>query len=90
MLRALDEHSDHFGLSQLRLIVSSGVLWSAGFVARSGPIPLGYYKDEKKTAETFRSYQGRRWSIPGDFCTVEDCRHRFRKLCQVETSHQAL
>jgi acyl-CoA synthetase (AMP-forming)/AMP-acid ligase II len=40
-------------------------------VARSGPIPLGYYKDEKKTAETFRTWQGRRWSIPGDFCTVE-------------------
>ena len=43
----------------------------AGFVARSGPIPLGYYKDEKKTAETFQTYQGRRWSIPGDFCTVD-------------------
>jgi fatty-acyl-CoA synthase len=41
-----------------------------GFIARSGPIPLGYYKDEKKTAETFREYQGRRWSIPGDWCTV--------------------
>jgi fatty-acyl-CoA synthase len=43
----------------------------AGFVARSGPIPLGYYKDEKKSAETFRSIGGRRWSIPGDFCTVD-------------------
>jgi len=42
----------------------------AGYVARSGPIPLGYYKDEKKTAETFRTLQGRRWSIPGDWCTV--------------------
>jgi 3-oxocholest-4-en-26-oate---CoA ligase len=42
----------------------------AGFIARSGPIPLGYYKDEKKTAETFRTLQGRRWSIPGDWCTV--------------------
>jgi acyl-coenzyme A synthetase/AMP-(fatty) acid ligase len=41
-----------------------------GFIARSGPIPLGYYKDEKKTAETFKTYQGRRWSIPGDWCTV--------------------
>jgi len=137
MLRALDEHPGRFDLSQVRLIVSSGVLWSpavkqgllrhvphavlmdsfgsseamgfgtelttkdatvqlgrfrlgpdckvftpdgrevapgsgeAGFVARSGPIPLGYYKDEKKTAETFRTVQGRRWSIPGDFCTVE-------------------
>jgi fatty-acyl-CoA synthase len=41
-----------------------------GFIARSGPIPLGYYRDEKKSAETFREYQGRRWSIPGDWCTV--------------------
>jgi 3-oxocholest-4-en-26-oate---CoA ligase len=137
MLRVLDEQPGRFDLTALKLIVSSGVLWSpavkqgllrhiphallmdsfgsseamgfgtelttqdssvqlgrfklgpnckvftpdgrevlpgsgeAGFVARSGPIPLGYYKDEKKSAETFRSYQGRRWSIPGDFCTVE-------------------
>lgn len=41
-----------------------------GFIARSGPIPLGYYKDEKKSAETFKTYQERRWSIPGDWCTV--------------------
>ena len=44
----------------------------AGFVARSGPIPLGYYKDEAKTGETFRTLQGRRWSIPGDWCTVNE------------------
>jgi 3-oxocholest-4-en-26-oate---CoA ligase len=43
----------------------------AGFVARSGPIPRGYYKDPKKTAETFKTYEGRLWSIPGDFCTAE-------------------
>jgi fatty-acyl-CoA synthase len=42
----------------------------AGFIARTGPIPAGYYKDEAKTAETFRVLQGRRWSIPGDWCTV--------------------
>jgi acyl-CoA synthetase (AMP-forming)/AMP-acid ligase II len=42
-----------------------------GFIARSGAIPLGYYKDEKKTAETFREIQGRRWSIPGDWCSVD-------------------
>ncbi len=43
-----------------------------GFIARSGPIPLGYYKDEKKSAETFKTLQGRRWSIPGDWCTVNE------------------
>ncbi len=47
----------------------SGVV---GRVARGGNIPLGYYKDEKKTAETFVvDPDGRRWSIPGDFATVE-------------------
>jgi fatty-acyl-CoA synthase len=42
-----------------------------GYIARSGPIPLGYYGDPKKTAETFRTIQGRRWSVPGDWCTVD-------------------
>jgi fatty-acyl-CoA synthase len=42
-----------------------------GFVARGGPIPLGYYKDAEKTAQTFRTLNGQRWSIPGDWCTVE-------------------
>jgi fatty-acyl-CoA synthase len=41
-----------------------------GYVARSGPIPLGYYKDEAKTAETFKTIGGVRWSIPGDWCRV--------------------
>jgi len=136
MLRALDARPGRHDLSPLRLIVSSGVMWSPavkqgllrhlpqvllmdsfgsseavgfgtelstkdsnvrlgqfrlgphckvftpdgrevqpgsgeeGFVARSGPIPEGYYKDEKKSAETFRVIAGRRWSIPGDWCTV--------------------
>lgn len=43
-----------------------------GYIARSGPIPRGYYKDETKTAETFRVIDGVRWSIPGDFCTVNE------------------
>jgi fatty-acyl-CoA synthase len=42
-----------------------------GFIARRGPIPAGYYKDEKKTAETFPTIAGVRYSIPGDWCTVE-------------------
>lgn len=42
-----------------------------GLLARSGPLPLGYYKDEAKTAETFRTVDGVRYSIPGDLCTVE-------------------
>jgi len=43
----------------------------SGVIAVAQPIPLGYYKDAAKTAETFRTINGMRYSIPGDFCTVE-------------------
>ena len=43
-----------------------------GRLARSGRIPIGYYKDEAKTAATFRSTpDGVRWSLPGDLASVE-------------------
>lgn len=42
-----------------------------GMVAVGGPIPIGYYKDPQKTAATFRTIGGRRWSVPGDWATVE-------------------
>jgi fatty-acyl-CoA synthase len=136
MLEHLDEHPGAYDLSSLRLIVSSGVMWSQdnkagllghipqvvlfdsygsseavglggsvsaagaaqetakfalgptcavfddlgnrvepgsgtqGMVAVGGFIPLGYYKDEAKTAQTFRTYEGRRWSVPGDWAEV--------------------
>jgi fatty-acyl-CoA synthase len=43
-----------------------------GMVAISGFIPVGYYKDEKKTAQTFRVFEDRRWSVPGDWAEVND------------------
>ncbi len=47
----------------------SGVI---GKVARKGNIPLEYYKDPVKTAETFvTAKDGTRYAIPGDFATVE-------------------
>ena len=42
-----------------------------GILAKRGNIPLGYYKDEKKTAETFRTINGVRYAIPGDYAMVE-------------------
>ncbi|HEX4198784.1 MAG TPA: acyl-CoA synthetase [Caulobacteraceae bacterium] len=42
-----------------------------GLLALSGFMPVGYYKDPEKTAKTFREFEGRRWSLPGDFATVE-------------------
>jgi 3-oxocholest-4-en-26-oate---CoA ligase len=43
-----------------------------GIIAKRGHIPVGYYKDEKKTAETFRTINGVRYAIPGDYAQVEE------------------
>jgi acyl-CoA synthetase (AMP-forming)/AMP-acid ligase II len=42
-----------------------------GRLARRGHIPLGYYKDEKKTAETFPIIGGERWVVPGDMAVAD-------------------
>lgn len=42
-----------------------------GYIARCGNIPLGYFKDKEKSEQTFRTIDGVRYSIPGDWCTVE-------------------
>jgi acyl-CoA synthetase (AMP-forming)/AMP-acid ligase II len=43
-----------------------------GKVARKGNIPLEYYKDPEKSAQTFvTAPDGTRYSIPGDFASVE-------------------
>ena len=136
ILRALDAERDRWDISSLRVIVSSGVMWSAetkagllrhnprlimidslgsseaigmasqtttaeatastatfrlgpntkvltddgrevvpgsgerGRVALRGRTPIGYYKDESKSAATFITFAGVRWSIPGDFAEV--------------------
>jgi 3-oxocholest-4-en-26-oate---CoA ligase len=41
-----------------------------GVLALGGRIPLGYYKDETKTQATFRTIDGVRYSVPGDFAEV--------------------
>jgi acyl-CoA synthetase (AMP-forming)/AMP-acid ligase II len=137
ILRALDAQPDRWDVSSLRVIVSSGVMWSSetkdgllrhndrlilvdtlgsseavgmatsattadavaasatfrlapatrvvteagddvvpgsnhvGLVAMSGPMPLGYYKDPDKSAATFRTIDGVRYTIPGDWATVD-------------------
>src|SRR5699024_2507810 len=37
-----------------------------GWLAQGGRIPLGYLGDPDKTARTFPTVDGRRWSVPGD------------------------
>ena len=137
ILRALDAEPNRWDLSSLRVIVSSGVMFSAetksgllrhapklviidslgsseavamaqnttsadgssdtarfmlgpntkvltedghevvpgsdelGRVAIKGHTPIGYYKDEAKSAATFQMFDGVRWSIPGDWARVD-------------------
>ncbi len=137
MLAALDAEPDRWDLSGLRVIISSGVMWSSetkesllghwpqlilvdtygsseavgvgssissrdaststasfqlspdanvitedgrlvepgsgeiGKIGFQGRTPVGYYKDQAKTDATFPVVDGVRYSIPGDFATVE-------------------
>ncbi|MGH9302543.1 MAG: AMP-binding protein, partial [Acidimicrobiales bacterium] len=137
ILAALDEQPDRWDISSLRVITSSGVMWSQankdgllrhnerlllvdsygsseavgvassvtssdnsaptarfglgvgtrvidddghdvvpgsgqiGMVAMSGRTPIGYYKDADKSRATFRVIGGQRYSVPGDFASVE-------------------
>jgi fatty-acyl-CoA synthase len=41
-----------------------------GLVAVTGFLPVGYYKDEEKSAKTFKVIEGVRWSVPGDWAEV--------------------
>jgi fatty-acyl-CoA synthase len=41
-----------------------------GLVAVTGFLPMGYYKDPEKTAKTFKTMEGARWSVPGDWAEV--------------------
>lgn len=59
----LDENLEH-------VKAGSGV---RGKVARAGDIPLEYYKDPAKTAETFiTAKDGRRYAMPGDWALLEE------------------
>jgi fatty-acyl-CoA synthase len=42
-----------------------------GRVAVPGHQPIGYYKDPEKSAATFITFEGVRYSMPGDYATVE-------------------
>jgi fatty-acyl-CoA synthase len=42
-----------------------------GRVALKGRVPVGYYKDPEKSARTFPVIDGVRYTVPGDYATVE-------------------
>lgn len=51
----------------------SPVPGGVGRLARSGHIPLGYYKDPEKTAAAFvTDPRGVRWVLPGDFAELHE------------------
>ncbi len=43
-----------------------------GRIARAGHVPLRYHKDPEKSAATFVTIDGTRYSIPGDFARLEE------------------
>ena len=65
---SLGEHARVFTEAGDEVVPGSG---ERGLLAVGGPIPIGYYKDPDKSSQTFRSFAGRIWSVPGDWATVE-------------------
>ena len=43
-----------------------------GMLGAAGPMPRGYWRDDAKTAETFRTVDGVRYTVPGDFATIAE------------------
>ncbi len=44
----------------------------SGWLARTGHVPLGYFKDAEKTAKTFPVLDGKRYAVPGDHAKVAE------------------
>jgi fatty-acyl-CoA synthase len=43
-----------------------------GMLAAAGPMPTGYWRDEERSAQTFRVLDGVRYTVPGDVATIAD------------------
>jgi fatty-acyl-CoA synthase len=72
------EHTAHFRLSPQVRVVDPDTLddvepgsGQRGVLALGGRNPLGYYKDDAKSAATFRVIDGMRYSVPGDWAVVD-------------------
>jgi 3-oxocholest-4-en-26-oate---CoA ligase len=49
-----------------------GQVGETGFVARSGNIPVGYFGDPIKSAETFQRIDVKLWAVSGDSARIDD------------------
>jgi acyl-CoA synthetase (AMP-forming)/AMP-acid ligase II len=58
-------------LDELNRPIDPSAVGTIGRLARSGSVPLGYYKDPEKSARTFLEVDGTRYSVPGDFARIE-------------------
>ena len=47
-------------------------LGEIGLICTSGMVPIGYYKDASKSAATFKVINGVRYSMPGDYATLNE------------------
>lgn len=45
---------------------------AVGRLGRGGSVPVGYYRDPVKSAQTFIEIDGARYSVPGDFARIEE------------------
>lgn len=68
--------SVRFALSDRVAVLNDGVAvqpgtGEVGILAVTGRLPMGYYKDPEKTAATFPTVDGRRYSVAGDLATVD-------------------
>ncbi len=52
-------------------VIDGANVGAIGRLARSGSVPIGYYRDPEKSAATFIEVDGVRFSIPGDFARIE-------------------
>ncbi len=57
---------------QNRVLDLATNIGAIGRLGRGGSVPVGYYRDEKKSAETFLLIDGKRYSVPGDFARIEE------------------
>jgi 3-oxocholest-4-en-26-oate---CoA ligase len=75
--RALKPETARFQLNAgVKVIAEDGRMVQPGSgeigrIATPGLVPLGYYKDPEKSAQTFREIDGVRYSFPGDYATVD-------------------
>ncbi|GAB4003449.1 acyl-CoA synthetase [Nocardioides ultimimeridianus] len=55
-----------------RILDPATDIGKVGRTARSGNVPVGYYKDPEKSAKTFIEIDGVRYAIPGDNARIEE------------------